>query len=139
MRTVAIMMMLVSFMFAQSACSIYKAATQPPPADLQGIGIGTSRQELITRLGAPKFSDTDPQGRKQDAFEFQSGMHGASKARIILYLAADLFTICLAEIILWPMELTVMERAVCNGFATYDQSQKVETWNVTKKDGVQGC
>ena len=32
-----------------------------------------------------------------------------------------------------------MERAVCNGFATYDQSQKVETWNVTKKDGVQGC
>ena len=139
MRTVAIMLMLVSFMFAQSACSVYKAATQPPPADLQGIGVGTPRQELIQRLGAPKFSDTDPQGRKQDAFEFPSGMHGISKARIILYLAADLFTICLAEIILWPMELTVMEKAVCNGFATYDQSQKVETWNVSKKDGVQGC
>ena len=139
MRTAVIMLMLVSFMFVQSACSVYKAASQPPPADLQGIGVGTPRQELISRLGAPKFSDTDPQGRKQDSFEFLSGMHGASKARIILYLAADLFTICLAEIILWPMELTVMEKAVCNGFATYDQSQKVETWNVSKKDGVQGC
>jgi hypothetical protein len=133
------MLMLVSFMFSQSACSVYKAATQPPPADLQGIGVGTPRQELIQRLGAPKFSDTDAQGRKQDSFEFLSGMHGASKARIILYLAADLFTICLAEIILWPMELTVMESAVCNGFATYDQSQKVEVWNVSKKGGVQGC
>lgn len=139
MRTVAIVLMLVSFLFAQSACSVYKAATQPPPADLSGIGIGTPRQELIQRLGAPKFSDTDPQGRKQDSFEFQSGMHGASKARIILYLAADIFTLTLAEIILWPMELTVMESAVCNGFATYDYSQKVEAWKVSKKDGVQGC
>ena len=139
MRTVVAILMLVSFMFTQSACSVYKAATQPPPADLQGIGVGTPRQELLQRLGAPKFSDTDPQGRKQDSFEFLSGMHGASKARIILYLAADLFTLCLAEIILWPMELTVMETATCNGFATYDQSQKVETWSVSKKDGVQGC
>ena len=139
MRTAVIMLMLVSFMFVQSACSVYKAASQPPPADLQGIGVGTPRQELISRLGAPKFSDTDPQGRKQDSFEFLSGMHGASKARIILYLAADFFTICLAEIILWPMEMTVMEKATCNGFATYDQSQKVETWTVSKKDGVQDC
>ena len=139
MRTTVITLMLVSFIFAQSACSVYKAATQPPPADLQGIGVGTPRQELIQRLGAPKFSDTDAQGLKQDSFEFQSGMHGASKARIILYLAADLVTICLAEIILWPLELTVMESAVCNGFATYDQSQKVEAWKVSKKGGVQDC
>lgn len=139
MRTTVIILMLVSFMIAESACSVYKAATQPPPADLQGVGIGTPRQELIQRLGAPKFSDTDAQGRKQDSFEFQSGMHGASKARIILYLAADVFTLTLAEIILWPMELTVMERATCNGFATYDQSQKVEMWKVSKKDGVQEC
>jgi hypothetical protein len=139
MRTVVLILMLVSVMVAQSACSVYKAATQPPPADLAGIGIGTPRQEIIQRLGAPKFSDTDPQGRKQDSFEFQSGMHGASKARIILYLAADLFTICLAEIILWPMELTVMDSATCNAFATYDSSQKVETWKLTKKNGVQGC
>lgn len=139
MRTAAIIVMLVSFMLAHSACSVYKAATQPPPADLQGIGVGTPRQLLIQRFGAPIFSDTDSQGRKQDSFEFQSGMHGASKARIILYLAADVVTLTLAEIIFWPLELSVLERAVCNGFATYDQAQKVETWHVSKKDGVQGC
>ena len=120
-------------------CSVYKAGTQPGPADLTGIGVGTPRQELIMRLGAPKFSDTNPAGRKEDAFEFSSGLHQASKARIILYLAADLVTLCLAEIILWPMELTVMERATCNGFAAYDEAHKVETWKVSQKDGVQGC
>ena len=91
------------------------------------------------RLGAPKFSDTDPQGRKQDTFEFQSGLHQASKARIILYLAADVFTLALAEFILWPMELTVMERATCTVFATYDADHKVESWSVSQKAGVQGC
>lgn len=140
MRTAVITVMLVSFVFAHSACSVYKATTQPPPADLQGIGVGTPRQQVIQQLGPPMFSDTDDQGRKQDSFQFQSGMHRASKARVILYLAADVVTLTLAEIIFWPLELTVMERAFCNGFATYDQSQKIETWKVTKKDGgVQDC
>ena len=130
---------LVLVILAHSSCSVYKASTQPGPANLTGLGIGSSRGEVITRLGAPKFSDTDPQGRKQDTFEFESGFHQASKARVILYLAADVFTLTLAELILWPMELTVMERAKCLAFVTYDQSQKVEIWNVTQKDGVQGC
>jgi hypothetical protein len=138
-KNFVIALAIVSFLATQTACSVYKAATQPPPADLQGIGVGTPRQELILKLGAPKFSDTDTQGKKQDTFEFYSGMHGASKARIILYLAGDLFTLCLAEIIFWPMELTVMEKAVCNGFAVYDGNQKVETWKVSQKDGVQDC
>jgi hypothetical protein len=121
------------------ACSVYKASTQPGPADLTGLGIGSRRVEVITRLGAPKFSDTDPQGRKQDTFEFQSGLHQASKVRIILYLAADVVTLTLAEIILWPMEMTVLERATCIANVTYDESQKVEAWVLAQKDGVQGC
>ena len=58
---------------------------------------------------------------------------------VILYIVADLFALALAELILWPMELTVMEHATCAAFVTYDQSQNVETWKVTQKDGVQGC
>jgi hypothetical protein len=123
----------------QPGCSVYKAASQPPPADLNGIGIGTSRGELIARLGAPKFSDTDPGGQKQDTFEFDSGFHSASKVRIIPYLAADLFTLGLAELILWPLEMTVMERAKCVGMATYDPTQKVNGWNVSQRDGAQAC
>lgn len=136
-KLISFSMMLV--LLAGPGCSVYKASTQPGPADLTGLGIGSRRAEVISRLGAPKFSDSDPEGRKQDTFEFESGLHQASKARIILYLAADVVTLTLAEIILWPMELTVMERAKCIAFATYDPKHLVEVWNVTQKDGVQGC
>ena len=137
-------LMLVSLMLVQTACSVAAVLKQPPPKDLSGIGLGTTRQELIDRLGIPKISDTDPQGRKQDMFEFQSGLHQASKLRAILYTAADVFTLCLAELILWPLELTVMKDATCNAFATYDASHKqVESWRVNKvgQSGleVQGC
>lgn len=32
-----------------------------------------------------------------------------------------------------------MERASCIAVATYDQSQKIEAFAVTQKDGVQSC
>jgi hypothetical protein len=133
--------LVVIILLTNSACSVYKAATQPPPADLPGMGVGTQRVEVINRLGAPTFSDTDPAGKKQDTFKFESGLHNGSKARIIPYLAADFFTLGLAELILWPMEMTVMERATCIANVTYDESQKVEHWVVYKKDSLQaqGC
>ena len=139
MKKLSVLLMLGSLLFFQNACSIYKASTQPPPADLQGLGIGSSRMEVIQRLGPPKFTDTDSLGRKQDTYEFYSGMHQASKARILLYLAGDFFTLGLAELIFWPMELTVMEKATCNALAQYDSEKKVETWKLSQKEGVQGC
>lgn len=94
---------------------------------------------MITRLGAPKFSDTGADGRKEDTFEFQSGFHQASKVRIIPYLAADFFTFALAELVLWPIELTVMESATCIATVTYDEQHHVQSISMAKKNGVQGC
>jgi hypothetical protein len=132
----------VLFVFAQTACSVFWALKQPPPKDLDGLGVGTPRQELLTRLGPPQFSETDVQGRKQDMFEFQSGMHQATKVRALLYAGADVFTFGLAELILWPMEMTVMKDATCNVIATYNASQIVDSWRVNKLNRtgeVQGC
>jgi outer membrane protein assembly factor BamE (lipoprotein component of BamABCDE complex) len=136
------MLMLISLMLTQTACSVYWALKQPPQKDLEGLGVGATRQQLLARLGPPQFSETDTQGRKQDLFEFQSGMHQATKVRALLYAGADFFTLGLAELILWPMELTVMKDATCNAVVTYDASQVVDSWKVdkAKKGGeLQGC
>jgi len=131
----------VIIMLTHSACSVYKAVTQPPPADLAGLSIGTPREEVIGRLGVPRSSETDPAGKKQDLFQFESGFHQVSKVRIIPYLATDAFTFGLAEPLLWAMELTVLEHAKCIAKVTYDESEKVENWVVYEKTGVQiqGC
>lgn len=123
-------------------CSVAKVVTQPGPADLKGIGIGTSRVDMISRLGPPRAIDTDSHGNKMDMFEFQSGAHQASKARAIPYLAADVFTLGLAELILWPIEMTAFEAATCHGMATYNAQQKVIAWEAKPKAGqssVQDC
>lgn len=121
------------FLSMLTGCSVYKAATQAPAADLAGIGIGTPRQEIMSRLGTPKLVDTAANGNKQDVFEFQSGFHGASKLRILPYIAADLFTLTLAEVLLFPMELTFMDSATCTAIATYDDKLKVNSWSVSRK------
>jgi len=123
----------------QSGCSVYWAATQPGPANLSGLGVGSSRDEVIGKLGVPKLTEIDPEGKKEDMFEFQSGLHQATKARVIFYVAADLFTVALAELILWPAEMTLLDEATCIARATYDQSQKVVKWQVTQRSGFQGC
>ncbi len=123
-----------------NGCSAYKVFTQPGPADLTGIGVGTPRQELFGRLGAPKMFDTAANGNKQDIFEFQSGLHQASKVRAVFYAAADVFTLSLAELIFWPMEMTFLESATCTGVATYDKQLKVESWFVQNKhNSAQDC
>ena len=125
-----------------SGCSVYKVLSQPGPADLKGIGPGSPRQELLARLGAPMMVDTDQHGHKLDVFQFQSGFHHASKIRAIPYLAADVFTLTLAELILWPIEMTALESAVCNGTATYDANLKVASWFVSRtsdSSGIQDC
>ena len=123
-------------------CSVYKALSQPGPADLKGIGPGSSRAELLSRFGAPLMVDNDSKGNKLDVFQFQSGFHQASKVRALPYLAADVFTLTLAELILWPIELTALETATCTGAATYDANLRVVTWIVNRKtdsSGVQEC
>jgi hypothetical protein len=121
-------------------CSVYKAATQPGPAEISDIGVGMPRQMLISKIGAPKMIDSDKNGHKQDIFEFQSGLNQASKVRVVLYLAADVFTLTLAELILWPIELTMLDSATCTGIATYDANFKIENWIVTNKNNsAQDC
>lgn len=135
--------MLVTFLGSiLLGCSVYKVLTQPGPADIKGIGPGTPRQELLSRFGAPMMVDTDNQGNKQDVFQFQSGLHHASKIRALPYLAADVFTLTLSELLLWPLEITAMEAATCNGTATYDSRLRVTNWFVSKKydsSGIQDC
>ena len=123
-----------------SGCSVYKVIMQPGPADLSGIGVGTPRTDIISRLGAPKLVDTSADGHKQDIFEFQSGMHQASKVRAVFYAAADVFTLSLAEVILWPIEMTALDSATCTAIATYDNKYKIDSWMVTnKKNSAQNC
>jgi hypothetical protein len=128
------------FIAILSGCSVYKALSQPEPADLTGLGVGSSRDDIMSKIGAPKFTDFDENGNKKDVFEFLSGANKLSKLRALPYLAGDVFFAGLTEIIFWPMELTLLEAAQCQAVVSYDKSQVATSWILTtKKDSLKGC
>lgn len=124
------------FAVALNGCSVYKAVTQPPDVDLVGIGVGTPRVDVIARLGPPLFEDIDKKGQTKDVFEFQSGFEQTSKLRVIPYILADVLTLTVAELVLWPMEMTILEQATCTAVAAYDDKSRVKDWQVRRKKAI---
>jgi hypothetical protein len=127
-------MTLLVFSSTQLACSIYKASTAPPPVPVDNVKIGSPRSDVLATFGTPKSIDTSGNDRIE-MYEFTDGHHGATKARILLYIGGDLFTLGLAELIFWPMELAVLKGAEGRAVVTYSKDETVKTIKVTDKNG----
>ncbi|NOT86221.1 MAG: hypothetical protein HOP02_15905 [Methylococcaceae bacterium] len=115
-------------------CSVYQAAHAPDPVEYKAVKLGSTRTETIATLGYPKMTD-QKNNQKIDTFEFQDGYHAASKARIVLYLAGDVFTAGLAEFIFWPLEENVFDGQQCKGTVTYDVNNSVIGYDLKDNDG----
>jgi hypothetical protein len=119
---------------ASQGCSINKAINQPPPIDFSPVKIGANRAEVISVLGTPKHSEMT-NGEKTDVFEFIDGYPGASKLRVILYAAADVVTLSLAELILWPLESAALDGKPGRAVVTYDEQNVVKSVKISDREG----
>lgn len=122
------------FAMALPGCSIYKAATAPTPIALENVKNGASRITIVGTLGIPKMSETNGDS-KIDVYEFVNGSHEATKARIALYIAGDLFTTFLAELIFWPMELGLGQGTAGRAVVTYGMDDIARSVLLAKADG----
>ncbi len=109
------------------------AANAPGPIDFKKIHEGVNRTEVISILGIPKLSDyTNHQ--KVDRFEFKNGFDQASKARILLYLAGDLFSAGLGEFVFWPIEANALDGEQCWGSVRYDSNDHVVSYEILNSE-----
>lgn len=120
--------------FFSSGCSVYEAIHAPSPVDYKHVRVGETRTETIAHLGYPKISDRRGD-ELTDSFEFMDGYHPASKTRIILYIAGDVFTACLSELIFWPIEMSVFDGKMCRATVTYGPDDHVKSYQVMDKKG----
>jgi len=116
-----------------SGCSIYSALNAPAPVSYESIKIGHDRMEVISVLGSPKLSDTKGV-YTTDSFEFIDGNSAGYKVRVLPYLAGDLFTFGLAEIIFWPLEKLALDGSSDRAIVSYDMDNKVNSIKVNKKN-----
>jgi hypothetical protein len=120
-----------------TSCSVYTAMNAPDPVNYKDIKLGEDRMNVISVLGTPKASEST-QTSTLDSFEFIDGNSGGYKVRVLPYLAADVFTIGLAEIILWPLEKFALEGASDKAIISYNAEHKVNEIKVSKKsDGTE--
>lgn len=121
---------LCGFLF--HGCSVYEAVHAPPSMDYKHVRFGETRSETIAHLGIPKL--TEKNGDEQvDYFEFLDGYNPASKARILFYIAGDVFTLCLAEVIWWPMEMAIFDGKLCLATVKYGPDGLVKSYKVLDK------
>ena len=129
-----LLMALLLMAIASQGCSIYKAATAPPPVEVERVRVGADRTDVISVFGTPKLTEVT-NGQRTDMFEFKSGYNQASKSRILLYIAGDFFTAGLSELVFWPLELAWLDGTEGRAVAMYGSDNKVQIVKITTKDG----
>lgn len=89
-----------------TGCSAYLEATRPDPVNLQSFAIGvTTRIDVVAKLGTPTGSVPDS-GHSCDVYRlYTTGPGAVSKGAIAAgEVAADVFTLGLAEVVTTPTE-----------------------------------
>ncbi|MGH8474942.1 MAG: hypothetical protein ACRER2_04095 [Methylococcales bacterium] len=106
--------------------------TAPSPVDYKAIKTGDTRGQIHSRLGLPK---TTAKKLENDIeyYEFTDGYNYYTKARILIYLAGDVFTAGLSEIIFYPLEEGLLQGQECLGEITFDPADRVVDYLVTKE------
>ncbi len=115
-------------------CSVYQAVHAPTPIEYKQVKLGVTRTETLSYLGFPKMTD-QKNNQKTDSFEFIDGYNSASKLRIILYLAGDIFTAGLSELIFWPIEAYGFDGKQCRGTITYNANDQVISYDIMGNKG----
>ena len=80
-------------------CSIYRAANAPAPIQLKEVQAGVDRNRIIAVLGMPRSTEVNADNERTDMHEYIDGNPQESKARIVLYVAGDIFTLGIAELL----------------------------------------
>jgi hypothetical protein len=115
-------------------CSVYQAVHAPTPIEYKQVKLGATRTETLSYLGFPKMTD-QKDNQKTDSFEFIDGYNAASKVRVILYLAGDIFTVGLSELIFWPIEAYGFDGKQCRGTITYNANDQVIGYDIMGNKG----
>ena len=116
-------------------CSVSRVFSSPPPVEVERVKVGESRNTIITVLGTPKTTETKPDQSKLDMYEFVDGHSGASKLRAIVYIAGDLFTIGLSELVFWPIELAAGNGTAGRAIVNYGMDDLAKSVLLTRANG----
>ena len=120
MRWIRIVSCSLALIFLLSGCASVMAFSTAPPAKHHRIEIGMHRDRVEGLLEASRLTSVSYLAEGRTGYEYSDGPNPVWKVRGVLYLAADVVTLFLSELILWPIEILVRGSAERSGTAYYD-------------------
>lgn len=96
-------LIVVAILIQLSGCSIFSVMDQPGKIPVTAYQPPADRVTISILLGAPIVSHVED-GTLTETFKFRDGYSSMAKTRAIPYFVACLFTLCLSELIIWPIE-----------------------------------
>jgi hypothetical protein len=130
MKRLDIMMVpLLVLCLLTSGCSVFMAASRSSyRGDINIIQLGVQRSAVIAELGPPDSFSTLENGSYEDHYTLDPNAHrtGTKVATTIFYLAADLFTLCLWELIGTPLEIAARDK-ISGYHLTYSPDGKLSS------------
>ncbi len=125
MRKIGVLLLSCFLFFLVNGCSVYMATNQPVKKNLAVLKPGTQRDLVIAELGAPVFTETMPEGKK-DIYTFVQGYGKLNKtSRALFHGTADLFTAGLWEVVGTPVEGAFDGKKI-SVRVLFDQNEKVK-------------
>ncbi len=120
-----------------SGCAAYFSLTMPGPADDEAVQLYMHRSSVESTLRTGAASEFDKDGLAEVRYHYSDGPAGWSKMRAVFYVAADVFTIFLSELIFWPIEVYSKSQIERIAVADYSPDNRLLAWQILRKDGAE--
>lgn len=114
-------------------CAAGYSLSLPGPIHDENVTVGMHRQEVDALLSTKGGTVSNPAEEVTVVhYRFVDGPHQATKLRALVYLAGDVFTLFLSEIIFWPIEIAVKNGAQSGAEAHYDNQNRLTAFRSYK-------
>jgi hypothetical protein len=115
-----------------SGCSVYMAATQPEAKNITLFKIGTPKSLITAEFGTPQTT-IKRNGKEYEIYAFTTGSHvGVKAAKTAVWIAADILTLGLAEVVGTPVETLIRSKDMAYE-VSFDKNDLVDHVAVLKK------
>lgn len=115
MKLVKALVPLLTLCLLTSGCGVFMAASRSSyRGDINILKIGTPRSAVIAELGEPDTFSTLETGGYDDRYTLDPEAHrtGTKVLTVIFYLATDIITAFLTELLWTPTEIALKDRIV---------------------------
>jgi hypothetical protein len=96
---------------------------------LRSIWIGSEVERILHRRPSTLVEND---GMVEARYEYADGPPAWSVLRSLVYVAGDVFTFFLSELIFWPIELYAEDEIKRVAVAEYSEDDKLAAWNVRR-------